>query len=328
MENYIVNSPVLFLIFNRPDVTSLVFDEIKKVKPKRLYIAADGPRENEKNICQETREVIKNIDWDCEVKTLFREENLGCKYGVASAIDWFFDNEEEGIILEDDCLPSQDFFKFCDLMLEKYRFDSRISSITGTNLQNGIKFGNSSYFFTKHTCVWGWAGWRRVWKNYDVELSNIDLEEGKEAFLSIFDNKLISEPWQNIFESLKNNEIDTWDYQYSILNFFNNNLSVVPNVNLISNIGFNQNATHTFDDNTLRSKIPFQSLDSVLVHPKIIVANNKADYSIFNEDFAIEDKLKLISQQNTKKLTFYKKIKAIITNKDIYECKKVIYCND
>jgi hypothetical protein len=316
MDNYKTKSPVLFLIFNRPDVTLQVFEQIKKVRPSKLYIAADGPRknrDNESNLCLETRNIIKNIDWDCEIKTLFREENLGCKYAVSSSIDWFFQNEEEGIILEDDCKPSEDFFIFCDTMLEKYRFDQRIGSITGTNLQNGVKHGLATYYFSYHNCVWGWASWRRVWNNYDVELSRYNEQDASFGFKNIFDNELISNPWQNIFKELKSNKIDTWDYQFSIMNFFNNNLSIVPNVNLISNIGFNENATHTFDKSNPNSNISFGKLELIIKHPHVIVPNREADYAIFNIDFDIEINIaKGLDQHKPKKVTLYKKIKKYI----------------
>jgi hypothetical protein len=311
MSNYKTKSPVLFLIFNRPDVTAEVFEQIKKVKPQKLYVAADGPRknrENEANICQETRNIIKNIDWSCEVKTLFRDENLGCKYSVSGAIDWFFENEEEGIILEDDCKPSEDFFIFCDSMLEKYRFDQRIGSITGTNLQNGIKHGLDSYYFSNHNCVWGWASWRRVWNNYDVELSNFESQDANLGFKNVFNNKLISDPWQTIFEDLKAGKIDTWDYQFAIMIFFNGFLCIVPNSNLISNIGFNENATHTFDKSNPFSNIPFDKLDTILTHPKIILPSREAEYAIFNKDFDIEGNL----ERQKKQQKFHRRIKRYI----------------
>jgi hypothetical protein len=312
---YKTKSPVLFLIFNRPDTTGIVFEEIKKVRPSRLYIAADGPRknkENEKEICIETRNIINRIDWDCEVKTLFREDNLGCKYAISSAIDWFFENEEEGIILEDDCKPSQDFFLFCDLMLEKYHDDNRINCITGTNLQNKQKFGEASYYFSNHTCVWGWASWRRVWKKYDVELSNFDNSEVIISFKNLFPDPMIHEPWIYIFGKLKNNEIDTWDYQFAIMNFFNNTLTIVPNNNLITNIGFNENATHTFDKSNPNSNLPFGKLDAILSHPNIMMANKEADYNIFKVDFDVEEKLKIKREEERRNRNMYRIIKRRI----------------
>ena len=179
---YQTTSAVLFVIFNRPDTTEKVFAQIKAAKPKRLYIAADAPRANfpgEELRCKQAKQIVENIDWECEVKTLYKKKNVGCREGVLSAVTWFFNHEEEGIILEDDCLPANSFFKFCDVMLEKYRDDTRIRHITGCNLQQGKKWGDSTYYFSNRTHVWGWASWKRVWKDYDKELSKYNKAEVK-----------------------------------------------------------------------------------------------------------------------------------------------------
>ncbi|MBE8723932.1 nucleotide-diphospho-sugar transferase [Flavobacterium hungaricum] len=306
MNNYKTKSPLLFLIFNRPDVTALVFEEIRKCRPSKLYVAADGPRtnkENEAELCNETRDIIKKIDWDCEVKTLFRDQNLGCKYAVSSAIDWFFENEEEGIILEDDCLPSSDFFVFADTMLEKYRYDTRIRHIGGTNLQMGQKRGNDSYYFSNLTHVWGWASWRRAWKDYDVELYKYRQENVQESFRNIFSNEIVVECWRKIFYELRDNKIDTWDYQWTITNFFNNSLSIIPNVNLISNIGFGVNATHTNDVNDLFSNLKTEKLLEI-THPLVILPNKEADFFTLNREFKVKKRKR---KNMWRKLKFWKK---------------------
>jgi len=161
---------VLFVVFNRLNTTKQVFAAIRKAKPYRLYVAADGPRvakSGEVAKVKAVRDYVReNIDWDCEVKTLFRENNLGCKYAVSSAVDWFFENEEMGIILEDDCLPHPDFFDFCAKLLECHVHDDRVSVVTGNNFQNGIKRGGFAYYFSKYSHCWGWASWRRAWQQY------------------------------------------------------------------------------------------------------------------------------------------------------------------
>lgn len=312
-SNYQTKSPVLFMIFNRPDVTNLVFEQIKLAKPKRFYIAADGARANKPNeeiLCAKTRQIINKIDWDCEVKTLFRDINLGCKNAVSGAIDWFFENEEEGIILEDDCCPSNDFFRFCDLMLEKYRDDTRIRHIGGSNLQNGIKRGDFSYYFSNLTHVWGWASWKRVWNGYDKNISNYSLNDADFAFKTVFEEPILSNSWKDIFVELQNNKIDTWDYQLTIINFFNNSLSIIPNVNLIKNIGFNENATHTFDISNPYANIECSNLEKNITHPKIFLPNKEADLHTLNHDFEVEIKLKKIAKQNKP----HRKIKRYIKN--------------
>ncbi|OXB04806.1 nucleotide-diphospho-sugar transferase [Flavobacterium pectinovorum] len=306
MNNYKTKSAVLFLIFNRSDVTELVFEQIRNNRPSKLYIAADGARKdrpNEIEICNETRAITAKIDWDCEVKTLFREENLGCKYAVSSAIDWFFENEEEGIILEDDCLPSEDFFVFCDAMLEKYRFDTRIRHIGGTNLQMGQKRGNDSYYFSNLTHVWGWASWRRAWIDYDVELAKYKSADIENTFKFIFNNIIVVESWRSIFNKLLKNEIDTWDYQWTITNFFNNGLSIIPNVNLISNIGFGANATHTDNSNDAFSNLKTEKLLQI-THPLVMLPNKEADFFTLNREFKVKKRKR---KKMWRKLKFWKK---------------------
>lgn len=172
-----MKTPVLFIIFNRPDATRQAFEAIREAKPPRLYIAADGPRkgkEGESEKCQEARTIALKADWPCVVKTLFQEDNLGCKYGVSCAIDWFFKNEEAGIILEDDCVASQDFFRFCEEMLEKYKSHDKVMQIAGSNFQFGKKRGNGSYYFSQALSVWGWATWRSAWMKYDKEIKDFE----------------------------------------------------------------------------------------------------------------------------------------------------------
>ncbi len=169
-----MRSPVLFLVFNRPDSTRKVFDAIRSARPPKLYITADGPRPDrpaEAKLCSEVRAIASAVDWPCEVKTLFRESNLGCKAGVSSGITWFFSHEDEGIILEDDVLPVPTFFNFCDEMLERYRDDARVSMISGCNLISNHFSPKQSYFFSRYNLIWGWATWRRAWQHYDVAMT-------------------------------------------------------------------------------------------------------------------------------------------------------------
>ena len=274
-----LTTPVLFIIFNRPDTTQLVFNEIKKAKPSKLYIAADGPRpnrEDEAEKCQQSRNIIKQIDWDCEIHTLFRNQNLGCKVAVSSAIDWFFENVEEGIILEDDCLPDQSFFYFCQELLEKYRDDKRIMMISGDNFQDGIKRGDGSYYFSRIAHIWGWATWKRAWNLYDVQMKSFKsfLENGE--INNIFDNKYVKAYWLKYFQNTYEGKIDTWDYQWGYTLLSQNGLSIMPNVNLISNIGFRK------DENNKYANMKTFCIDKI-VHPNFILVNKEADdYTFVN----------------------------------------------
>jgi len=246
--NFKLTTPILFLVFNRPDTTKKVFEEIRKAKPSKLFIAADGPRNpEEKKKTDAVRQYVKeNIDWPCKVKTLFRNKNLGCKYAVSGAIDWFFENVEQGIILEDDCLPSSSFFRFCQELLKKYKNDKRIMQISGTNV-GGVSKIEESYFFSKCFNAWGWATWRRAWKKYDVEMKDWKKVRFSKSFLKI----TTGESLLNRFKSwrLSNltylGNINTWDYQWGFACAINNGLCIVPKVNLITNMGFTETATHT-----------------------------------------------------------------------------------
>jgi hypothetical protein len=274
-----LNTPVLFLIFNRPDTTQKVFDAIKKAKPKQLFVAADGPRENkegEKEKCEQARKVIEQVDWDCKVKTLFRDKNLGCKVAVSSAIDWFFENVKEGIILEDDCLPDQSFFWFCRELLEHYRDDTRIMTISGDNFQFDRKRGEGTYYFSKYVHIWGWATWRRAWKHYDVNMKNFG-EFKKEAQINnVFNIKQQQKYWMKIFQLVHEGKIDTWDYQWAYTCFINNGLCVTPNVNLVSNIGFSSNNTHTKDKSSTFSEMKAREITDI-IYPNFVLADQEAD---------------------------------------------------
>lgn len=299
-------TPVLFLVFKRPDTTALVFEEIRKAQPKRLYVAADGPRNAEEQTkCNAVREIVSHITWECEVKTLFREKNLGCKYAVSGAIDWFFEQEPEGIILEDDCLPSQSFFGFCSTLLEQYRDDDRIGHICGSNFQDGATRGNGSYYFSQLTHVWGWAGWRRVWKNYDVEMRSF--ANFKESDLESSSTHAIrKETWYKNFNDTYKGNINTWDFQYAYANLINNYLSVMPNKNLIKNIGFGEDATHKFEIHHFFN-LETTEMDKI-EHPCFFIPDVNAD--LYTE--SIEHPLPV--QKNIYSRT-WKKIKNFIRGK-------------
>jgi ADP-heptose:LPS heptosyltransferase len=280
------NTPILFIIFNRPDVTGLVFDEIKKVQPKQLFIAADGPRVNRPSdleLCHETRSIINQIDWPCEVKTLFREQNLGCGKAVSSAISWFFSEVEEGIILEDDCLPHPTFFNYCQDLLEHYRHDSKVMHIGGVNFQNGNKRGEASYYFSAVSHVWGWASWRRAWNLYNFNVSDFYTFVREEKIYDYFPNQKLGLHWLQNFKSMYYHVIDTWDHQwsYSIMN--NGGVSIIPNTNLISNIGFREDATHTSSSNSVYANVKTSAIQFPLKYEDKIELNRDADFYFFSE---------------------------------------------
>ena len=274
------STPILFLVFNRPDTTQKVFDSIRSQRPTKLYIAADGPRSgkpNEAEKCNEVRNIVSDIDWDCDVKTLYRAENLGCKVAVSSAISWFFEQEEEGIILEDDCLPDDTFYNYCSLLLEKYRFDDKVMHIGGVNFQNGVKRGKGSYYLSDITHIWGWASWRRAWKHYDVNTSRLNEYLNISHFI-----KILLLPYFNKMQIINYintnaNKIDTWDHQWAFAIELNRGTNINPNVNLIENIGFGDNATHTQEkSNSLKQYMHNGSIDQ-MIHPDVMIVNLEAD---------------------------------------------------
>jgi hypothetical protein len=279
-------TPILFIVFNRPETTMLVFEVIRQIKPKLLFIAADGPRPDKPEDivkCRKTRDVVGKIDWDCEVKTLFREKNLGCGKGVSGAISWFFENVNEGIILEDDCVPHREFFYYCADLLKKYGDNPSILSIAGSNFQNGKKRGSASYYFSVHNRIWGWATWKRTWESYDITLNNIEDKESVHLVNSLFREKVEKAYWLKVFNLTKGGKIDTWDFQFMFLQWKLGGLTVTPNINLVSNIGYGDDATHTkWGKKNPNFTRPVGTIYP-LIHPDKIERNRKADEFYFSK---------------------------------------------
>jgi hypothetical protein len=277
-----METPILFLIFNRPDTTRKVFEQIKTAKPKQLFIAADGPRENnseDKINCKLAREISENIDWPCEVHKLFREKNLGCKIAVSSAITWFFNNVEQGIILEDDCLPNQSFFEFCEQMLEQYKNNEQIMMISGTNHLKDLEIEHD-YFFSNHFQIWGWATWKRAWNKYDIEMKDWPKIIKNKDFENIYKNKKIYKYYKDVFNYGYHNLVNTWDIQWNYTCVLNKGLSVTPKYNLVKNIGII--GTHTkkgYDPNLLRQT---REIKLSTNSPNKIEANHYLDEIQFN----------------------------------------------
>lgn len=234
-------TPVLLIIFNRPDYTMKVMEGIKLAKPKNFFIAADGPRNNkegEKEICENLRKAVLDfIDWECNVHTNFQDENLGCAVGVSTAITWFFDNVEEGIIIEDDCVPNKSFFYFCEKMLEYYRDDQRVSMIAGTSFLPGDFKNEYSYYFNNGYTIWGWATWKRFWDKYDVTLKDYPLAKKAGYIESFYANPKAIEGAYKVYDFMYEGNLYTWDVQLSFYCEMHHTLSISPIKNLVSNIG-------------------------------------------------------------------------------------------
>ena len=240
-------TPILFLVFNRPNLTQKVFETIRNCQPSRLYVAADGPRPHksgELQLCAETRKIVEQVDWDCAVRKLYREENLGCGRAVSEAITWFFEQESEGIILEDDCLPDASFYPFCREMLERYRDNDKVGSISGNNFLPPAMQAATPYSFSKYAQIWGWASWARFWKSYDFELSGQE-EEWEEIIRRANPIEYHARYWIEVFRAMKSGLLDTWDYQVIFSAWKSGFVHVYPSRNLISNLGYGESATHT-----------------------------------------------------------------------------------
>jgi hypothetical protein len=243
-----VTSAIAFFIFNRPASTGRVFDAIASAKPSQLLVIADGPRHgraDEQERCAATRAIIERVDWQCDVRTNYASVNLGCKRRVSSGLDWVFETVDEAIILEDDCLPDPTFFAYCDQLLEEYRNDDRIAMISGDNFQPRSRKYSYSYYYSRYTHIWGWASWRRAWRHYDVELRLWPLIRESEVLRDILGSASAARGWRDIFDAVYDGRIDTWDYQWTFACWMRNALSILPNVNLVENIGFGEYATHT-----------------------------------------------------------------------------------
>lgn len=259
MSSFTLTTPVALLVFNRPEETFRVFSAIREARPEQLLVIADGPRSNrpdEPTLCAEVRRIVGQVDWPCQVLSNYSDVNLGCRVRVSSGIDWVFSQVEEAIILEDDCLPDPTFFRFCQEMIDLYRHDERVMMISGANLLGEWKSSVQSYHFSNNGGIWGWASWRRAWRYYDVDMSqwwvpasrlkvSDALGGGKHYLTRAID-----------FDRAATGNVDTWDYQWSFTQLLQSGVAAVSSVNLISNIGFAANATHTVNPRTKFAELP------------------------------------------------------------------------
>jgi hypothetical protein len=246
--------PILFQIFNRIDTSLKVFQEIKKIKPQNLYIVQDGARKDklsEEDDCLYVRsKILEQVDWECNLKTYFRTENMGPGAGTADALKWFFNQVEYGIVLEHDCLPHPDFFEYCAALLKKYKNEDKVKLINGSNFQNGKTFGKESYYFGVSAQIWGWAAWKRTLVNYEYNIDKYDQETVYQDIRSTFKTHLERKYWQGIYHLTKNRIVDTWDYQLLFTIWHQKGLIAIPNINLVSNIGFGSQSVHCSDENS------------------------------------------------------------------------------
>lgn len=276
-----LTTPVLFLIFNRPDLTQKVFHAIRKARPKKLFVRADGPRKDrigEAEQCQKTKDIVKQVDWKCEAYYDFSEVNLGCKTAISSGINWFFENVEEGIILEDDCLPNQSFFWFCQELLQRYRDDDRIMQISGNNYLFGKKTYEASYYFSKLNDVWGWATWKRAWKHVDINMTSFPEFKAKNQIENYLEDKRAIRWLMSYFQEAFDSEKGIWSPSWTYAMCIQNGLTIVPSVNLVSNIGLGRCDSTSSSGKTwsLYGSANTYEIEQ-MIHPTSILPDKEAD---------------------------------------------------
>lgn len=285
--NYQISAPVAFFVFNRPDTTKLVFESIKLARPPVLLIIADGPRQvcpDDQERCKSVRNIVAEVDWPCKVLKNYADTNLGCRKRMSTGLDWVYTQVPEAIILEDDCLPDQTFFRFCDEHLELYREDERVMTICGTNALFGADVGENSYYFSNFNQVWGWATWRRTWNKYDLEMKGWPALRDSGWLAKKIPERSLWRYWERIFEFTYNGSLMTWDYQLAFVCMVNNGLSIVPRTNLISNLGFGPDATITKTSHKL-ANIPIKPIEFPLVHPPEVAVATDLDIITSNNSF-------------------------------------------
>ncbi|MEP7338557.1 MAG: glycosyltransferase family 2 protein [Acidobacteriota bacterium] len=282
-----VTAPVALILFNRPEPTGKVFAAIRQARPTNLIVIADGPRANKKGeaeVCAAARTVTENVDWPCRVVRHYADENMGCRNRVASGLDLVFNEFDHAIILEDDCVPEPSFFRFCEELLERYHQDERVMAISGDNFLFGNQRIEYSYYFSRYPHVWGWATWRRAWQNYDARILDWPQMREQDWLHRMFQDRAAVKFWQNAFQSVYEGRIDTWDYQWTYACWRHGGLTALPNANLISNIGFGLDATHTRCRGRF-SNMTVTPLAFPLSHPSEVARDEQADAYTQRQNF-------------------------------------------
>ena len=282
-----MNTPTLLLLFNRPNLTSQLIKRLREIRPKKIYVNIDGTRKNfdrDKLLCKEVLNEVKKIDWKCKLIIKKSKLNKGCRKSVKQSIDFFFTKEKSGIILEDDCIPSKFFFIFCNKLLNKFSNFKNLKCISGSNFQKK-KIGNGDYYFSKYAHCWGWATWRRAWKDYDNEMKFWEKLKNSDKWKKIHNyNNLEIKYWNMKFDLVKNKKIDSWAYVWLASIWNANGIALNANGNLVKNIGFDSDATHTsgFKYNNVFRKL---KIGKKLKHPKSYKVNNYADSYVFRHHY-------------------------------------------
>ncbi len=274
-----ISTAVGFIIFNRPEETARTLERIAGAKPPKLFVVADGPRpdmESDARRCAQTRAVLDRVDWDCEVLWNASETNMGCNRRVSTGLTWLFENVEEAIVIEDDCLPEPSFFPYCEQLLREYRQDERVMMISGCNYLPPEKQPPHSYYFSKYGHVWGWATWRRAWRLYDPAMRHWPEIRDEGWMEHLYTNRAEAKRRLRLFNKTYNNELDTWGYRWTFAKIINSGLSIRPCKNLVSNIGFGDEATHTKADSSI-ANFPSEPMEFPLRPPPFMLCDHRLD---------------------------------------------------
>lgn len=285
-----LETAVAFFVFNRPATTRQVWQRIRAVQPRQLFVVADGPRPDrpgEDALCLEVRQLIANgVDWPCDVQTNYSDVNLGCGTRVASGLDWVFREVPEAIVLEDDCLPDPTFFRFCAELLERYRDEPRVGLISGCNFRGPRSTAPESYFFSAYNFIWGWAAWRRSWSVFDRSMTRWPALRDSAWLRDWLQSRPAAAYWRERFDAMHAGRVDTWDYPWTFSLWANQVLSILPAANLVTNLGFGPNATHSPPADQ-RLGIPATPMSFPLHHPAAVVRDIESDKFFEREVFRI-----------------------------------------
>ncbi|MBY0246146.1 MAG: hypothetical protein K2Q17_00660 [Nitrospiraceae bacterium] len=284
------DTPIALLTFNRPHLTKRLVEILAQVKPRRVFVVSDGPRPHvagDVENCAAVRRLFEKLDWECEIERDFAERNMGSFPRNASGLNWVFDQVEEAIILEDDCVPSLSFFPYCEALLKKYRDNPRVGVISGNNfLKPGTGEQTASYFFSRYATTWGWASWRRTWRQVDLEMPYwLEFRDSGKLRQSVFSSSE-ENYWRGIYDRIhQRTRKNAWDYQLMLACRRFDLLTVVPSVNLVSNAGYGPDATHCINPNNLACDVAAHELRFPLIHPEKTEASPEIDYRIFRQRF-------------------------------------------
>ncbi|MCC6188960.1 MAG: glycosyltransferase family 2 protein [Anaerolineales bacterium] len=279
MSAWSLATPVALVVFNRPDTTRQVMNVVRQARPPMLLVVADGPRldrPGEAQRCAEVRGVVEAVDWPCEVLTNYSDVNLGCRQRVATGLTWVFDQVEEAIILEDDCVPHPSFFRFCEELLTRYRYNNQVMIVSGDNFQMGRQRTKDSYYYSRYPHIWGWATWRRAWRLFDDEMRLWPEVRDGGWLKDLFGSYSVAGYWRRHLQAAYDRRIDTWDYGWAFACWVYHGLCVLPNVNLVTNIGFNVAATNT-RGNSRVANLAAEEMRFPLAYPPFMIADERSD---------------------------------------------------